>query len=185
MTTERTTITDYFYLGLRYSMILQLLSKYHDIKMSKSTLKRRLKEYNLKKHNNVPIEFLHTIIQREVREPATSFGYRKMQRYLRSRYKLNMPRDNIMNISKEVDPEAMEICWSCKLCCRKYISPGPDHCWHKDGYDKLKPFGQPILCSNTASQITPYSSESFLCHYGGKLKTAVKQEAGEKIDWKR
>ena len=78
--------------------------------MSKSTLKRRLKEYNLKKHNNVPIELLHTIIQCEVRETATSFGYCKMQRYLRSRYKLNMQRDNIMNISKEVDPEAMEIC---------------------------------------------------------------------------
>ena len=110
MTTERTIITNYFYLGLRYSMIVQLLSKYHDIKMSKSTLKRRLKEYNLKMHNNVPIELLHTIIQREVRGPATSFGYRKMQCYLRSRYKLNMPRDNIMNTSKEVDPEAMEIC---------------------------------------------------------------------------
>ena len=109
MTTERTIITNYFYLGLRYSMIVQLLSKYHDIKMSKSTLKRRLKEYNLKMHN-VPIELLHTIIQREVRGPATSFGYCKMQCYLRSRYKLNMPRDNIINISKEVDPEAMEIC---------------------------------------------------------------------------
>ena len=42
-----------------------------------------------------------------------------------------------------------------------------------------------ILCSNTASQITPFSSECFLRHYGGQLKTAVEQKAGEKIDWKR
>ena len=105
VTTERTKITDSFYLGLRYSRIVQVLSKYHDIQMSKSTLKRRLKEYNLKKHDNVPVELLHTIIQREVRGPAASFGYHKMQRHLRSRYKLNAPRDNVMNILMEIDPE--------------------------------------------------------------------------------
>ena len=43
----------------------------------------------------------------------------------------------------------------------------------------------PILRSDTASQITPFPRECFLHHYGGQLKTAVEQEAGEKIDWKR
>ena len=70
--------------------------------MSKNTLKRRLKEYNLEKHDNVPVELLHTIIQREVRGPAASFGYCKIQRHLRSRYKLNIPRDNVMNFLREV-----------------------------------------------------------------------------------
>ena len=109
VTTERTIITDYFYLGLRYSSIAQLLSKYYDIQMSKSTLKRRLKEYNLKKYDNVSIELLDTIIQREVRGPAASFGYRKMQCHLRSRDKLNIPRDSVMDILKEFDPEGTEI----------------------------------------------------------------------------
>ena len=109
MATERTITTDYFYLGLRYSRIVQLLSKYHDIQMSKSILKRRLTEYNLKKHDNVPVELLHTIIQREVRGPAASFGYRKMQCHLRSRDKLNIPRDSVMDILKEFDPEGTEI----------------------------------------------------------------------------
>ena len=149
MTTERTITTDYFYLGLRYSRTVQLLSKYHDIQMSKSILKRRLTEYNLKKHDNVPVELLHTIIQREVRRPAASFGYRKMQHHLRSRYKLNIPRDNVMNILKEVDSEGTEIRRSRKLCRRKYISPRPEHCWHTDGYDKLKPFGLPIHGQST------------------------------------
>ena len=35
------------------------------------------------------------------------------------------------------------------------------------------------------SQITSFSRESFLRHYGGLLKTAVEKEAGEKIDCKR
>ena len=147
VTTERTIITNYFYLGLRYIRIVQLLSKYKHtkhIQKSKSTLKRRLKEYNLKTHDNVPIELLHSNIQRKVRGPAASFGYRKMQRHLRSKHKLNVPRDNVMNILKEVDSEGTEIRQSRKLCRRKYISPGPDHCWHTDGYDKLKPFRLPI-----------------------------------------
>ena len=28
-----------------------------------------------------------------------------------------------------------------RLQRRQYISPGPDHMWHIDGYDKLKPYG--------------------------------------------
>ena len=31
-----------------------------------------------------------------------------------------------------------------RLKRRKYESPGPNYCWHVDGYDKLKPFGFPI-----------------------------------------
>ena len=45
-----------------------------------------------------------------------------------------------------------------------------------------------ILGSDTASQITRFSRECFLRHYGGQLKTAVEQQeaqAGKKIDWKR
>ena len=42
-----------------------------------------------------------------------------------------------------------------------------------------------MLRSDTASQITPFSRECFIRHYGGQLKIAVEQEAGKKIDLKR
>ena len=42
-----------------------------------------------------------------------------------------------------------------------------------------------ILCSDAMSQITPSHMNVLLCHYGGQLKAAVKQEAGKKIDCKR
>ena len=42
-----------------------------------------------------------------------------------------------------------------------------------------------ILCFHTTSKIMPVSHEYFLSHYGGQFKTAVKQEASEKIDCKR
>ena len=82
VTTKRTIITDYFYLGLRYSRIVQLLSKYHDIQMSKNTLKISLKEYNFKKHDDVPVELLHIIIKREsegvVLKPQKSVGWKSI-----------------------------------------------------------------------------------------------------------
>lgn len=32
-----------------------------------------------------------------------------------------------------------------RLLRRKYSCPGPNHAWHIDGYDKIKPFGFAIL----------------------------------------
>ena len=46
---EEVAIHDYFNKGFTYDEILALLDKYHGVKMSIATLKRRLKEYGLKK----------------------------------------------------------------------------------------------------------------------------------------
>ena len=73
-------------------------------------------------------ELLRTNVPLEVKGTAASFGCRKMQRHLRSRYKLNIPRDKLMNILRKVDQEGTEIRGSRKLYCRKYISLGVDHC---------------------------------------------------------
>ena len=39
----------------------------------------------------------------------------------------------------------------------------------------------PTVLRSDTSQITPFSREYFLRHYGGQLKTAVEQDAGKKI----
>ena len=43
-----------------------------------------------------------------------------------------------MNI---LDPEEVELRARRRLKWRQYITKGPNHLWHIDGYDKLKPFG--------------------------------------------
>ena len=48
---EEVTIRDYFKKGFTYDEILALLDKYHGIRMSIATLKRRIKEYGLKRKN--------------------------------------------------------------------------------------------------------------------------------------
>ena len=49
-----------------------------------------------------------------------------------------------MNVLKEIDPERTNIRQTRRLRRRKYVSEGPNSCWHADGYDKLKPYGFPI-----------------------------------------
>ena len=46
---EEVAIRDYFNNGFTYDEIVALLEKYHGVKMSIATLKRRLKEYGLKR----------------------------------------------------------------------------------------------------------------------------------------
>ena len=48
---EEETIREYFKKGFTYDEILALLDKYHGIRMSIATLKRRIKEYRLKRRN--------------------------------------------------------------------------------------------------------------------------------------
>ena len=49
-----------------------------------------------------------------------------------------------MNVLKEIDPEGTNMRKARRLRRRKYVSEGPNSCWHADGYDKLKPYGFPI-----------------------------------------
>ena len=49
-----------------------------------------------------------------------------------------------MKILKEIDPVASATRKARYLHRRKYFSPGPNYCWHVDGYDKLKPYGLPM-----------------------------------------
>ena len=67
-------------------------------------------------------------------------GYRKVWHILKNKG-LPVKRNTVMNILKELDPEAVTGRRKHKLKRRVYSVPGPDFLWHIDGYDKLKPFG--------------------------------------------
>jgi len=43
-----------------------------------------------------------------------------------------------------MDPEGCKLRSKQRLKRRTYTNQGPNHCWHMDGYDKLKPYGFPI-----------------------------------------
>ena len=67
-------------------------------------------------------------------------GYRAMWKRL-NRKGTRVPRDAVRIALKVLRPHLVEERRIRRLHRRSYANPGPNFCWHVDGYDKLKPFG--------------------------------------------
>ena len=141
---EKTTVTFYFSRGFEYKSIIHMLSKQHGIKMSERTLKNRLKEFGLRRKLALYDEAqLRRQIEQEMEGPGCMAGYRSMSHTL-SMKSIRVPRRVVEEIMRELDPEGCETRRRKRLRRRKYRAPGPNYCWHVDGYDKLKSYGFPI-----------------------------------------
>eukprot|EP00111_Clytia_hemisphaerica_P020125 TCONS_00059303-protein len=140
---EESLIKKYFHDGHTYSAIVCLLENY-GVNLGVRTLKRRLVLYGLDKSQNVDDATLSGIMQTELQGPASNLGYRNMWNLLRTKYNIRCPRDKVMNLLQELDPEGVVQRRSRVLRRRRYTSRGPNDTWHIDGYDKLKPYGLPI-----------------------------------------
>ena len=68
-------------------------------------------------------------------------GYRAMWQRLRDDHGLVVSRETVRMVLHLIDPEGVDERRRHKLKRRNYSNPGPNHVWHIDGYDKLKPFG--------------------------------------------
>lgn len=147
-TGERTTLQHLFERGFRCETIVHFLQEYHGISMNVRTLKRRLsrRQYGLPRRNRqVYSEYsVREIIKREIEGPLSLLGYRGMWNKLRTSYNISVPRDMVMRILRELDPDSSALEKARKLQRRSYVSPGPNASWHVDGYDKVKPCGLPI-----------------------------------------
>ncbi len=112
--------------------------------MSIQTLKNHLNEYNLKRRN---VFYDEGLVRQRIEEilngPGCMGGYRSVWRTLRLEV-MQVPRDVVEQLLKELDPEGCAERKAKRLKRRRFISPGPNHSWHVDGYDKLKPYGFPV-----------------------------------------
>lgn len=84
--TEREAVCAYFSLGLSHeSIIVTFLDQYHGIQMSVRSLRRRLSEWNLRRHNvvNCSEESLVEAVREEVNRSGGELGYRQMWHLLR------------------------------------------------------------------------------------------------------
>ena len=144
-TDEQELISYYFGKYFPYHVIVLFLKTYHGITMSTRTLKRRLRKFGLKRRQaNVNEPVLRRIIEQELQGPTSTKGYRGLWYVLRCSYGIITPRDTVMRLLRDVDPVGSIQRRSRRLHRRQYNSPGPNNCWHVDGYDKLKPYGLPI-----------------------------------------
>ncbi len=101
----------------------------HNVKMSLRSLKSKLKSFSLSRQKNyTSLVTVRAAIEQELKGPGQHYGYRLMWQTLRQKYCLTVRRDDVMALMGELDPSGV------------YSSRGPNHVWHIDGYDKLKPY---------------------------------------------
>lgn len=137
-------IEKYFKKGHNYSDILRFLKKFHNIDISLSTLKRALQSMNLKRKNvqESPATDIARAIVTEIYGSGYNLGYRSLWLLLQLKYGLVVKRQTVYNMLKAGDPEGIAARFGNKLRRRIYSTPGPNHLWHLDGWDKLgKLFG--------------------------------------------
>lgn len=132
----------YFIRGLSYDEILNMLSRYHNIILSKRHLHRLLRNQNLsRRRNKSTLNDVIDALDHSLSETSSrNFGYRQMTQQLRGLgYVVN--RETVRLCVKELDPEGVLERSRHRLVRRTYVTRGPNYLWHMDGYDKLKPYG--------------------------------------------
>ena len=126
-------ISHYFHLGYPYQAIVGLLKK-DGVSLSLSTLKRRLRELGLSRRSQeLDVEGVTSLIREEIRGAGRLAGYRNIWHALRIRHGVHVPRSLVAQVLKEIDPAGVDFRRSRRLTRRRYVSLGPNFCWHIDG----------------------------------------------------
>ena len=103
-----------------------------------------MQNYSLRKNSNTDDSVLRRIESRELETPSQCVEYREIWHILRKSYSIQAPRDRVLQILQEEDPEEAAQRRVFKLVRWDYFSFGSNFCWHCGNYDKLKPYGFPI-----------------------------------------
>ena len=136
-------VAEYFNQGYTNNEIVFALLSTHSVCISLATLKRILRCLGLRRRHNIMSPF-HDIIGAIldiVEHSGQCLGYRTVWKRLCSQYNMRVTRNEVMELMRVIDGQAVERRRKRRLLRRRYICPGPNYVWHIDGYDKLKPFG--------------------------------------------
>ena len=107
--TEREIITLYFHLGYENEVIREFLQNYHDITFSLRTLKRRLRDFGLRRNgNDIDRDQLRDIIEQQLNGSGRSLGYREIWHSLRLEHHIHVPRRIVATVIQEIDPDGVE-----------------------------------------------------------------------------
>ena len=134
----RRLIEHYFHRGFQNQVIVDFLNNRHGVTMSLSTLKRRLRDYGLSRRGvDVSDHEVRDIVQREISGPGELRGYRAVWHSLRLNHHIHVPRERVANILRELNPAGTRERRRRRLARWRYISYGPNFCWHVDGMVNL------------------------------------------------
>ncbi|ROK87106.1 hypothetical protein DPX16_10246 [Anabarilius grahami] len=143
--TEAGLIQKYFSEGHTYDVILDFLRTKHNIFLSLSTLKRRLRNAGLTRRTDyTPIGTVDAAITHELTGSDQLLGYVALWQTLRQKNFMTVKRDDLMHAIYRLDPSGVQLRHRHRFVRRGYFTAGPNQVWHVDGYDKLKTFGVAI-----------------------------------------
>ena len=104
-TNQQELIKSYFLYGFDYQAIFVFLEKFHGIRISLPTLKRRLADHRLNKiGSDISDASLQVIIESEVNGPSSLKGYINIWNKLRLTYGIKVPREKVIEILGNIDP---------------------------------------------------------------------------------
>lgn len=140
---ERDELIEHYYnMGISYSEILMFLGCIHEIYLSIRQLKRILSSRGLgRRRNRSNLDDVCRVIRFELRGSGSRLGYRLMTRRLLNEHNISVDQETVRELLKILDPDGVAARSRHRLQRREYTTEGPNHVWHIDGYDKLKPFG--------------------------------------------
>ncbi|KAJ8023128.1 hypothetical protein HOLleu_38223 [Holothuria leucospilota] len=118
-----------------------MLLKEQGVSISERHLKRILRKNGLfQRKAYSSLDAVLTFIAEQLEKSGKLHGYRWMhQRFINNG--LRIPRRAVQFILKVLDPTGVERRRRRRLVRIQYRSRGPNHLWHIDGYDKIKPYG--------------------------------------------
>ena len=123
-------ILGYFNAGYIYRKILSFLESIYGVFMTIRSLRYLLnKVYGAHRRGNCSPDWL------------IRFAIRFMMQVLQKKYDLRASRDQVMMLSRHIDPKGCASPKRRRLSWYIYRCPGANGTWHLDGYDKMKSFG--------------------------------------------
>ncbi|XP_069126950.1 uncharacterized protein [Argopecten irradians] len=140
------SIKEYAEKQLTYKEISLLIRKTHNVDLSSNAIRKRLKRAGMPSRKG-PTNHSENEVKIAIKELLSSLphtvGYRQITDHLRQRH-VHVRRDTVMKTMRELDPIGVDFRRRRRIVRRLYRTCGPNHVWHVDGYDKLKPYGLAI-----------------------------------------
>lgn len=132
----------YFNIIPRYTQkeICSIICNNHKLPITVRKLKYICKKEGLR-HNVVDHGFLKESISNELDTSRICVGYRQMSEIIGLKYGINVSKENVRVVLKQVDPEGVEERTRKVIKRRIYQTNGPNEVYHVDGNDKLKMWG--------------------------------------------
>jgi len=120
--------------------ILFYLKTQYGVSTNLSALRRAFVSLGLFRHDDgIDDEAVDIAVRNAMTGPGRLIGIKSMHRRVRISYGLFVRRQQVYDAMKRIDPMGLELRRSRRIERRVFGSPGPNHCWSMDGYDKLNP----------------------------------------------